>query len=168
MEFRRVLFRSMTLSSIRIAVRTVFLNLGSASLVAPMNGQGIDFEKLRKTVRTAMRMLDNVIDINYYAVEKARNSNMRHRPVGLGIMGFQDCLHKRRVPYASKEAIEFADRSMEMTAYAAYWPSTELAEEGGRYPTVHCSLWEQSGLPQDTLDLLAAARGGFVAAHPSP
>ncbi len=137
-------------------------NLGSVNLVAHMDGHGIDFEKLRKTVRTAMRMLDNVIDINYYAVEKARNSNMRHRPVGLGIMGFQDCLHKLRVPYASKEAIEFADRSMEMTAYAAYWASTELAEERGRYPTFQGSLWDQGVLPQDTLDLLAAERGGYV------
>src|SRR5258708_5128785 len=137
-------------------------NLGSVNLVAHMDGHGIDFEKLRKTVRTAMRMLDNVIDINYYAVEKARNSNMRHRPVGLGIMGFQDCLHKLRVPYASKEAMEFADRSMEMTAYAAYWASTELAEERGRYPTFQGSLWDRGVLPQDTLDLLAAERGGYV------
>jgi ribonucleoside-diphosphate reductase alpha chain len=137
-------------------------NLGSVNLVGHMNGRGLDFDKLKKTVRTAMRMLDNVIDINYYAVEKARNSNMRHRPVGLGIMGFQDCLHKMRVPYASKEAVEFADRSMEMTAYAAYWASTELAEERGRYPTFQGSLWDRGVLPQDTLDLLAAERGGYV------
>ena len=83
-----------------------------------------------------MRMLDNVIDINYYAVDKARNSNLRHRPVGLGIMGFQDCLHQLRIPYASQEAVEFADRSMEMVAYAAYWASTELAEERGRYSSL--------------------------------
>jgi ribonucleoside-diphosphate reductase alpha chain len=117
---------------------------------------------LKTTIRTAMRMLDNVIDINYYAVDKARNSNLRHRPVGLGIMGFQDCLHKMRVSYASQEAVEFADRSMEMVAYAAYWASTELAEERGRYPTFPGSLWEQGVLPQDTLDLLAAERGGYV------
>jgi ribonucleoside-diphosphate reductase alpha chain len=109
-----------------------------------------------------MRMLDNVIDINYYAVDKARNSNMRHRPVGLGIMGFQDCLLKLRIPYASKEAVEFADRSMEMIAYAAYWASTELAEERGRYPSFSGSLWDKGVLPQDTLDLLAAERGGYV------
>src|SRR5690606_23522535 len=93
-------------------------NLGSVNLVAHMGEQGLDFAKLRKTIRTAMRMLDNVIDINYYAVDKARNSNLRHRPVGLGIMGFQDCLQRMRVPYASVEAVEFADRSMEMVAYA--------------------------------------------------
>ena len=109
-----------------------------------------------------MRMLDNVIDINYYAVQKARNSNMRHRPVGLGIMGFQDCLHRLRVPYASPEAVEFADRSMEMVAYATYWASTELAEERGRYGSFPGSLWDRGVLPQDTLDLLAAERGGYV------
>src|ERR1041384_4092807 len=98
-----------------------------------MTEKGLDFSKIKTTIRTAMRMLDNVIDINYYAVDKARNSNLRHRPVGLGIMGFQDCLHKPRIPYASPEAVEFADRSMEMVAFAAYWASTELAEERGRY-----------------------------------
>ena len=107
-------------------------------------------------------MLDNVIDINYYAVDKARNSNLRHRPVGLGIMGFQDCLHKLRVPYASPEAVEFADRSMEMVAYAAYWASTELAEERGRYASFQGSLWDRGILPQDTLDILSAERGGYV------
>jgi ribonucleoside-diphosphate reductase alpha chain len=137
-------------------------NLGSVNLVAHMTENGLDFSKIRKTISTAMRMLDNVIDINYYAVEKARNSNMRHRPVGLGIMGFQDCLHKMRVSYASKEAVEFADRSMEMVAYAAYWASTELAEERGRYPSFQGSLWDRGVLPQDTLDLLAAERGGYV------
>jgi ribonucleoside-diphosphate reductase alpha chain len=137
-------------------------NLGSVNLVAHMTEKGLDFSRIRKTISTAMRMLDNVIDINYYAVEKARNSNMRHRPVGLGIMGFQDCLHKMRVSYASKEAVEFADRSMEMVAYAAYWASTELAEERGRYPSFQGSLWDRGVLPQDTLDLLAAERGGYV------
>ena len=109
-----------------------------------------------------MRMLDNVIDINYYAVDKARNSNLQHRPVGLGIMGFQDCLHMLRMPYASQEAVEFADRSMEMVAYAAYWASTELAEERGRYSTFQGSLWDRGILPQDTLELLSAERGGYV------
>jgi ribonucleoside-diphosphate reductase alpha chain len=137
-------------------------NLGSVNLVAHMTDQGLDFAKLRATIRTAMRMLDNVIDINYYAVDKARNSNLRHRPVGLGIMGFQDCLHRMRVPYASEEAVEFADRSMEMVAYAAYWASTELAEERGRYASFTGSLWDRGVLPQDTLDLLAAERGGYV------
>jgi ribonucleoside-diphosphate reductase alpha chain len=137
-------------------------NLGSVNLVAHMTDQGLDFPRLKNTIRTAMRMLDNVIDINYYAVDKARNSNLRHRPVGLGIMGFQDCLHRMRVPYASPQAVEFADRSMEMVAYSAYWASTELAEERGRYPSFAGSLWDRGVLPQDTLDLLAAERGGYV------
>ena len=137
-------------------------NLGSVNLVAHMTDAGLDFTKLRKTIRTAMRMLDNVIDINYYAVDKARNSNLRHRPVGLGIMGFQDCLQRMRLAYASQEAVEFADRSMEMVSYAAYWASTELAEERGRYKTFPGSLWDRGVLPQDTLDLLAAERGGYV------
>src|SRR5882672_71247 len=137
-------------------------NLGSVNLVAHMTEDGLDFAKLKRTIGTAMRMLDNVIDINYYAVDKARNSNLRHRPVGLGIMGFQDCLHKMRVSYASPEAVEFADRSMEMVAYAAYWASTELAEERGRYKSFAGSLWDRGVLPQDTLDLLAAERGGYV------
>jgi ribonucleoside-diphosphate reductase alpha chain len=137
-------------------------NLGSVNLVAHMTEAGLDFEMLQRTIRTAMRMLDNVIDINYYAVDKARNSNLRHRPVGLGIMGFQDCLHRLRIPYASEEAVEFADRSMEMVAYAAYWASTELAQERGRYESFCASLWDRGVLPQDTLDLLAAERGGYV------
>jgi ribonucleoside-diphosphate reductase alpha chain len=137
-------------------------NLGSVNLVAHMTGEGVDFDKLMRTVRTAMRMLDNVIDINYYAVDKARNANLRHRPVGLGIMGFQDCLHLLRVPYASAEALQFADRSMEMVAYCAYWASTELAEERGRYSSFKGSLWDRGILPQDSLDLLAAERGGYV------
>jgi ribonucleoside-diphosphate reductase alpha chain len=137
-------------------------NLGSVNLVAHMAEQGLDFEKLKATIRTAMRMLDNVVDINYYAVDKARNSNLRHRPVGLGIMGFQDCLLRLQLPYASPEAIEFADRSMEMVAYCAYWASTELAEERGRYASFAGSLWDRGVLPQDTLDLLAAERGGYV------
>jgi len=137
-------------------------NLGSVNLVAHMTERGLDFEKLRRTIQTSMRMLDNVIDINYYAVDAASNSNLRHRPVGLGIMGFQDCLHRLRVPYASQEAVEFADRSMEMVAYCAYWASTELAEERGHYGSFAGSLWDAGVLPQDTLDLLAAERRGYV------
>jgi ribonucleoside-diphosphate reductase alpha chain len=137
-------------------------NLGSVNLVAHLTDNGLDFSKIKRTISTAMRMLDNVIDINYYAVDKARNSNLRHRPVGLGIMGFQDCLHRLRLPYASPEAVEFADRSMEMVAYAAYWASTELAEERGRYASFRGSLWERGILPQDTLDILSAERGGYV------
>ena len=137
-------------------------NLGSVNLVAHMQGGKLDHEKLKRTVATAMRMLDNVIDINYYAVAKARNSNLKHRPVGLGIMGFQDCLHLLRVPYASKEAVEFADRSMEAVAFHAYWASTDLAEERGRYSSFKGSLWDRGILPQDTLKLLREARGGHV------
>jgi ribonucleoside-diphosphate reductase alpha chain len=122
----------------------------------------LDHEKLQRTVRTAMRMLDNVIDINYYAVPKARNSNMKHRPVGLGVMGFQDCLHLLRTPYASDAAVEFADRSMEALCYFAYWASTELAEERGRYSSYSGSLWDRGILPQDTLKLLQEERGGYL------
>ena len=137
-------------------------NLGSVNLVAHLGPDGLDHEKLRRTIATAMRMLDNVIDINYYAVAKARNSNLKHRPVGLGIMGFQDCLHRLRIPYGSDEAVAFADRSMEAVAYFAYWASTELSEERGRYASFKGSLWDQGVLPLDTIGLLARERGGFV------
>jgi ribonucleoside-diphosphate reductase alpha chain len=137
-------------------------NLGSVNLPAHMKDGKLDHIKLQKTVRTAMRMLDNVIDINYYAVKKARDSNLRHRPVGMGIMGFQDCLHMMRVPYASMDAVEFADRSMEAVCYYAYWASTELAEERGRYSSYKGSLWDRGILPQDSLKLLAEERGGYL------
>ena len=142
-------------------------NLGSVNLTAHMttdvNGKMVlDHEKLQKTVRTAMRMLDNVIDINYYAVAKARNSNLKHRPVGMGIMGFQDCLHMQRIPYASEEAVKFADSSMEAVCYYAYQASSELAEERGVYSTYKGSLWDRGILPQDTVAMLAAERGGYV------
>ncbi|ARP87947.1 ribonucleoside-diphosphate reductase subunit alpha [Bordetella genomosp. 9] len=142
-------------------------NLGSVNLVAHMKptadgGYELDHEKLKRTISVAMRMLDNVIDINYYAVKKAKDSNARHRPVGLGIMGFQDCLHLMRVPYASEAAVEFADRSMEAVCYYAYWASSELAEERGRYSTYEGSLWDRGILPQDTLKLLREERGGNV------
>ena len=137
-------------------------NLGSVNLAQHLKGGAIDQVKLKKTVATAMRMLDNVIDINYYAVKKARDSNLRHRPVGLGIMGFQDCLYQLKLPYASAEAVDFADRSMEAVCYHAYWASTELAEERGRYSSYRGSLWDRAILPQDSLKLLAAERGGYV------
>ena len=142
-------------------------NLGSINLVAHLktNADGtveLDHDKLRSTVHVAMRMLDNVIDINYYAVDKARNSNLRHRPVGMGIMGFQDALHIMRVPYASDAAIEFADRSMEAVCYYAYLASTELAEERGRYTSFEGSLWDRGILPQDSIKLLRDERGGYV------
>src|SRR5215472_6274626 len=141
-------------------------NLGSINMVAHMKLEGgarvLDHEKLKKTVSTAMRMLDNVIDINYYAVRKARDSNVRHRPVGLGIMGFQDCLHLLHLPYGSDEAMAFADSSMEAVCFYAYWASTEMAEERGRYSSYKGSLWDRGIMPQDSLKLLAEERGGYV------
>ncbi|MFN3888010.1 MAG: ribonucleoside-diphosphate reductase subunit alpha, partial [Aquabacterium sp.] len=137
-------------------------NLGSVNLSQHIKDGGIDHDKLRKTVKTAMRMLDNVIDINYYAVKKARDSNLRHRPVGMGIMAFQDALYQLRTPYASQEAVEFADRSMEAVCYYAYWASTELAEERGRYSSYRGSLWDRGILPIDSVKLLAEQRGGYV------
>lgn len=139
-------------------------NLGSINLLNHLKDGGLDMDKLAHTVRSAMRMLDNVIDINYYAVGKARNSNLRHRPVGLGVMGFQDALHLMRIPYASPEAVEFADRTMEAVAYHAYLASTDLAEERGRYSTFAGSLWSRGILPQDALKLLADERGGYLEA----
>ncbi len=144
------------------ATEIAVCNLGSVNLVNHLKDGQLDFDKLGRTIKTTMRMLDNVIDINYYAVKKARDSNLKHRPVGLGIMGFQDCLHEMRVPYASQQAIEFADRSMEMVTYHAYWASTELAEERGRYATYKGSLWDRGILPQDSLNLLREERGGYV------
>ena len=141
-------------------------NLGSVNLPAHLDvATGtLDLEKLRRTVGTAMRMLDNVIDLNYYSVNKARNSNFKHRPVGLGIMGFQDCLHLLRIPYASQAAVEFSDRSMEAVAYTTYWASTELAEERGPYSTFKGSLWDQGIFPHESLKLMAEERGGYVEA----
>ncbi len=139
-------------------------NLGSVNMPAHLDlatGK-LDMEKLKRTVGIAMRMLDNVIDLNFYSVNKARNSNFKHRPVGLGIMGFQDCLHMLRIPYGSQAAIEFSDRSMEQVCYTAYRASTDLAEERGPYSTFKGSLWERGILPQDSLKLLAGERGGYV------
>jgi ribonucleoside-diphosphate reductase alpha chain len=142
-------------------------NLGSVNLVAHLkadaNGQlTLDHEKLERTVNTAMRMLDNVIDINFYAVDKARTSNLRHRPVGLGIMGFQDSLHLMRIPYASDAAVKFSDESMESVCYHAYSASCDLAEERGRYATYEGSLWSKGILPQDSVAMLREERGGYV------
>ena len=146
---------------------TAVCNLGSVNLVrhlkdGPDGTKVLDHDKLNKTIKTAMRMLDNVIDINYYAVKKARDSNMRHRPVGLGLMGFQDCLYELRTPYASQAAVEFADTSMEAICYYAYWASTELAKERGKYASYKGSLWDKGILPLDTLDMLAKERGGYI------
>ncbi|MFZ6798759.1 ribonucleoside-diphosphate reductase subunit alpha [Undibacterium sp. Di24W] len=137
-------------------------NLGSVNMPAHMKDGKLDHDKLKRTITTAMRMLDNVIDINYYAVKKARDSNLRHRPVGLGIMGFQDCLHMMRIPYASMDAVQFADTSMEAVCYYAYLASSELAKERGRYSSYTGSLWDRGILPQDSVKLLAEERGGYL------
>jgi ribonucleoside-diphosphate reductase alpha chain len=156
-------------------------NLGSVNLAAHIvNGDAhggasaaggrtpgaaaLDFEKLGRTVRTAMRMLDNVIDINYYSVPQARTSNLRHRPVGLGLMGFQDALYKLRIPYASEGAIDFADASMEAISYHAILASTDLAKERGTYPSYPGSLWSKGILPIDSIELVAQARDGWAGA----
>jgi ribonucleoside-diphosphate reductase alpha chain len=137
-------------------------NLGSVNLAAHVDENGLDTAKLQKTVSTAMRMLDNVIEYNYYSVPQARNSNLRHRPVGLGIMGFQDALYKVRLPYATQNAVDFADRSMEAVSYYAIQASTDLAEERGRYNSFEGSLWSQGILPIDSLAELAEQRGGYL------
>jgi ribonucleoside-diphosphate reductase alpha chain len=141
---------------------TAVCNLGSVNLMQHLKDGQLDHAKLKKTITTAMRMLDNVIDINYYAVKKARDSNLKHRPVGMGLMAFQDCLYELRIPYASQAAVEFADTSMEAICYYAYWASSDLAKERGKYASYKGSLWDRGILPLDTLDLLAQERGGYV------
>ncbi|MDD4967434.1 ribonucleoside-diphosphate reductase subunit alpha [Halothiobacillus sp.] len=137
-------------------------NLGSVNLAQHVTEHGLDQEKLARTIKTAMRMLDNVIEYNYYSVPQARNSNLRHRPVGLGIMGFQDALHIQKIPYSSEQAIEFADRSMETVSYYAISASSDLAAERGRYQSYEGSLWSRGILPIDSIDLLAEARGKYL------
>ena len=133
-------------------------NLGSINLVKHINDSKLDEAKLERTIKTAVRMLDNVIDINYYAVPQAKTSNLRHRPVGMGIMGFQDALYELGLAYGSNEAITFADRSMEVISYHAIHTSSELAVERGAYSTFKGSLWDQGILPIDSLDLVAQTR----------
>ncbi|WP_295622972.1 ribonucleoside-diphosphate reductase subunit alpha, partial [uncultured Lamprocystis sp.] len=137
-------------------------NLGSVNLAAHVTDQGLDTKRLQATVRTAMRMLDNVIDYNFYNVPQARKSNLRHRPVGLGIMGFQDALYQLRIPYESQDAVQFADTSMEYLSYYAIQASSDLAEERGRYPSFAGSLWSRGILPLDSIQLLAEGRGGYL------
>ncbi|WP_193161204.1 ribonucleoside-diphosphate reductase subunit alpha [Microbulbifer hainanensis] len=135
-------------------------NLGSVNLAQHIGEDGkLDQEKLAKTVKTAVRMLDNVIDINYYSVETARQSNMRHRPVGLGLMGFQDALYKAGISYASDEAVAFADTSMEAISYQAISASSDLAKERGQYQSYKGSLWSKGILPLDSIQILAENRG---------
>ena len=137
-------------------------NLGSINLPAHINESGLDTAKLERTINTAMRMLDNVIDYNYYSVPQARDSNLKHRPVGMGLMGFQDALYKQRLPYASEAAVEFADRTMEAISYFAIKASTNLAEERGRYSSFEGSLWSKGVLPIDSIDYLAEGRGSYL------
>jgi ribonucleoside-diphosphate reductase alpha chain len=124
-----------------------------------MKDGALDQEKVKRTVTTALRMLDNVIDINYYSVDTAKNSNLKHRPVGMGLMGFQDALYMQDAPYCSQEAIEFADRSMEVISYYAIHASSELAKERGTYPSYDGSLWSQGIFPKDSIDILEKNRG---------
>ena len=134
-------------------------NLGSVNLPQHMKDGTLDQEKVKRTVTTALRMLDNVIDINYYSVDTAKNSNLKHRPVGMGLMGFQDALYMQNAPYCSDAAIEFADRSMEVISYYAIHASSELAKERGTYPSYEGSLWSQGIFPKDSIDILEKNRG---------
>ena len=137
-------------------------NLGSVNLPAHIKNGVLDKKKLKRTVNTAVRMLDNVIDINYYSVPQARNSNLKHRPVGLGLMGFQDALYALDIDYTSAAAVEFADTSMELISYYAIEASCDLAKERGRYSSYEGSLWSKGILPIDSINLLQQARGQYL------
>lgn len=137
-------------------------NLGSVNLALHTDANGLKEDMVRETVTTAMRMLDNVIDINFYPTDETRNANMKHRPIGLGIMGFQDALYKQRLRYDSSEAIEFADSSMETVSYYAILASSQLAAERGAYQSFRGSLWDQGKLPIDSIALLERERGGYL------
>ncbi len=143
------------------ADETAVCNLGSVNLAAHCDEKGLGGDFLAQTIRTAMRMLDNVIDINFYPTPEARNANLKHRPVGLGVMGFQDALYKLRLPYASEAAVEFADTSMELVSYYALLASAELAKERGAYSTFQGSKWSRGLLPLDTIKLLMQERGSL-------
>lgn len=137
-------------------------NLGSINLPAHLHNGSIDRKKLKRTITTAVRMLDNVVDINYYSVPQARNSNLRHRPVGLGLMGFQDALYALKIDYSSQQAVEFADESMELISYYAIEASCELAKERGSYSSYEGSLWSKGILPIDSINLLQQARNNYL------
>ncbi len=134
-------------------------NLGSVNLANHMKDGVLDEEKIKNTVSTAIRMLDNVININYYSVDTAKNSNFKHRPIGLGLMGFQDALYLQDIPYCSEEAVQFADKSMELISYNAIHASTELAKERGAYESFEGSLWSKGILPKDSIQILEENRG---------
>ncbi|HEY9679134.1 MAG TPA: ribonucleoside-diphosphate reductase subunit alpha [Drouetiella sp.] len=140
------------------STETAVCNLGSVNLVAHIKEGVLDLEKLKNTCRVAMRMLDNVVDINYYSVPKARQSNLQHRPVGLGLMGFQDALLLLKVPYASEAAVDFADYSQEAISFYAILASSQLAKERGAYSSYDGSLWSRGILPHDSLELLEQSR----------
>ncbi len=144
------------------AEETAVCNLGSINLSAHCDSTGLKPELVEQTIRTAMRMLDNVIDINFYPTPEARAANLKHRPVGLGIMGFQDALYKLRLPYSSEAAVEFADTSMELISYHALLASAKLAQERGAYSTFNGSKWDRGLLPLDTIDVLTRERGGYT------
>src|SRR4029077_10642807 len=137
-------------------------NLGSINIAAHVTEKGLDQAQLARTVNTAMRMLDNVIDINFYTIPEARRSNLRHRPVGLGLMGFQDALQTLGIPFGSNDAVAFADTSMEALSYCAIAASVDLAAERGRYGSFDGALWSQGILPIDFIKLLADARGEYL------
>ncbi|HHF7344975.1 ribonucleoside-diphosphate reductase subunit alpha [Legionella feeleii] len=137
-------------------------NLGSVNLPAHIHNGKLDREKLKRTITTAIRMLDNVIDINYYSVPQARNSNLQHRPIGLGLMGFQDALYALKIDYTSKKAVEFADESMELISYYAIEASCELAKERGSYSSYEGSLWSKGILPIDSINLLQQTRNKYL------
>ena len=141
---------------------TAVCNLGSINLTAHVTKDGINEERLAKTIKTAMRMLDNVIDINFYPTEEAKYSNSKHRPVGLGVMGFQDALYMQKISYASHEAVTFADRCQEMISYYAILYSSELAKERGAYSSYKGSKWDRGYLPIDTIALLEEQRGELI------
>ena len=134
-------------------------NLGSVNLAKHMKDGALDEEKIKRTVSTAIRMLDNVININYYSVDTAKNSNLKHRPIGLGMMGFQDALYEQNIAYCSDEAVNFADKSMELISYCAISASSDLAKERGKYETFDGSLWSKGILPKDSIEILAENRG---------
>ena len=134
-------------------------NLGSVNLARHMKDGALDEEKIKQTVSTAIRMLDNVININYYSVDTAKNSNLKHRPIGLGMMGFQDALYEQDIAYCSDEAVNFADKSMELISYYAISASSDLAKERGKYETFSGSLWSKGILPKDSIEILAENRG---------
>ena len=137
-------------------------NLGSINIAQHIDGDGLDHAKLEKTINTAVRMLDNVIDYNYYSVPQARRSNLKHRPIGVGMMGFQDALYQTKMPYASEAAVEFADKSMEAISFYVIKASSNLAVERGKYASFDGSLWSQGILPIDSIDKLEEGRGGYL------